>query len=127
MISVTSSSCLLKEISADIATICIKMFLNIFQSNVYCSFFFLQNPLIPSEHRMKIIDYFVMVHKVIEVYSRKFQLRLRRNNYVTPKNYLDFISTYLKLLDEKDKFIQSQVRKTFNYSQWKSTDAVLGV
>lgn len=74
---------------------------------------------------MNIIDYFVMVHKVIEVYSRKFQLRLRRNNYVTPKNYLDFISTYLKLLDEKDKSIQAQVRKTFNYNQWNSTDAVL--
>ena len=30
---------------------------------------------------------------------------------MTPKNYLDFINTYLKLLDEKDKINLAQVKK----------------
>lgn len=35
-------------------------------------------------------------------------LKLRRKNYVTPKHYLDFIQTYLKLLDEKNNYIDAQ-------------------
>ncbi|GAB1598225.1 dynein axonemal heavy chain 10 isoform X2 [Argonauta hians] len=66
------------------------------------------NALIPSEYRMNIIEHFVMVQQIVGVYSDQFQIRLRRNNFVTPKNFLDFIETYLKLLNEKDKFIKGQ-------------------
>jgi len=51
----------------------------------------------------------VTVHESVGVFSRDFQHKLRRSNYVTPKNYLDFINTYLLLLDDKDKFILNQV------------------
>ncbi len=36
----------------------------------------------------------VMVHQSVISSSIKFEQELRRRNYVTPKNYLDFISNY---------------------------------
>ena len=68
-----------------------------------------QNQLITDDKREDIVAHIVMVHRTIGVYSKKFLQRLRRNNYVTPKNYLDFINTYLKLLLEKDNYILGQV------------------
>ena len=65
--------------------------------------------LVPEDFREQIVSHIVMVHQSVAEYSVKFLQRLRRNNYVTPKNYLDFISTYLKLLEEKDQFILAQV------------------
>lgn len=55
------------------------------------------------------MGHIVLVHLSVVDYSKKFQQRLRRNNYVTPKNYLDFVNSYLKLLEEKDKYILAQV------------------
>ena len=63
----------------------------------------------PDQHREPVVSHIVMVHQLVGEFSRMFQQKLRRNNYVTPKNYLDFINTYSKLLDEKDKFILAQV------------------
>jgi len=37
-----------------------------------------------------------------------FATKLRRRNYVTPRHFLDFINTYLKLLVEKKNFINSR-------------------
>ena len=71
-----------------------------------------QNPLIPDVKRDDIIGHIVLVHQSVVSYSNKFLQRLRRSNYVTPKNYLDFINTYLKLLHEKDQFILQQVLVT---------------
>lgn len=72
---------------------------------------FLQNPLIPDQHREAVVSHIVNVHQSVVDFSIKFQQKLRRNNYVTPKNYLDFINTYLKLLDEKDKINLAQVNE----------------
>ncbi|XP_021370512.1 dynein heavy chain 10, axonemal-like isoform X1 [Mizuhopecten yessoensis] len=69
------------------------------------------NKLIPDENRENVVSHIVLVHQSVGEYSKKFQQRLRRNNYVTPKNYLDFINTYLRLLDEKDNFILSQCER----------------
>ena len=55
------------------------------------------------------VGHIVTVHESLGVFSRDFQHKLRRSNYVTPKNYLDFINTYLRLLDEHDKAILNQV------------------
>ncbi|XP_076452214.1 dynein axonemal heavy chain 10-like [Babylonia areolata] len=65
------------------------------------------NPLVPLDKREELISHVVLVHQSVGIYSKRFQQQLRRNNYVTPTNFLDFIKTYLKLLDEKDKYIQS--------------------
>ena len=75
-----------------------------------CYFIFFQNALIPDATREQVVSHIVMVHQSVGEYSKLFQSKLRRTNYVTPKNYLDFINTYLRLLDEKDREIRSQVR-----------------
>ena len=59
--------------------------------------------------RDHVVEHIVLVHTSVGEYSKLFAQRLRRSNYVTPKNYLDFINTYLKLLQDKDNFIQAQV------------------
>lgn len=61
--------------------------------------------MIPSQHTDSVIGHVCMVHESVGNFSKKFQQKLRRSNYVTPKNYLDFISTYSKLLDDKDQYI----------------------
>ncbi|KAG7199558.1 hypothetical protein KM043_014169 [Ampulex compressa] len=66
------------------------------------------NPNIPQEHREAVVDHMVYVHKSVCEYTLDFLTKLRRRNYVTPKHYLDFIDTYLKLLLEKKDYIDSQ-------------------
>ena len=55
------------------------------------------------------VEHVVFVQETVVKYSKEFLLKLRRVNYVTPKNYLDFINTYNKLLEEKDKYVLEQV------------------
>ena len=62
------------------------------------------------------VQHVVHVHLSVSDYSKDFQTKLRRVNHVTPKNYLDFINSYTKLLSEKDKFVQDQVHCTVQYS-----------
>lgn len=72
---------------------------------------FLQNDKIPDEHRENVVNHVVYVHQTVGVFSKTFLQKLRRVNYTTPKNYLDFINTYNKLLEEKDKFVLEQVKE----------------
>jgi hypothetical protein len=51
----------------------------------------------------------VVVHQSVEHYSEQFAAKLRRKNYTTPKNYLDYISTYLSILERKDRENKNQV------------------
>ncbi|XP_073442216.1 dynein axonemal heavy chain 10 [Dendrobates tinctorius] len=67
--------------------------------------------MISSQHLEPVIGHVVMVHDSVGQFSKKFQQKLRRSNYVTPKNYLDFINTYSKLLDEKNKFNLAQCKR----------------
>lgn len=72
------------------------------------------NPLahmIPETSRDAVVEHVVHVHQSVTKYSVRFQEQLRRVNYVTPKNYLDFISQYLSLLSEKDKLTQQQCER----------------
>lgn len=50
----------------------------------------------------------VHVHKSVGQYIADFLTILRRKNYVTPKDYLDFINTFLRLLIEKRDYINAQ-------------------
>lgn len=61
--------------------------------------------MIPDSLSVAVIDYVCMVHTNVEEYSKIFLQKLRRYNFVTPKNYLDFINTYSTLLEDKDKYI----------------------
>lgn len=64
-----------------------------------------ESPMIPEAHSEAVISHICMVHSSVAEYSKKFLQKLRRYNYVTPKNYLDFINTYSNLLEEKDQYI----------------------
>ncbi|XP_076363131.1 dynein heavy chain at 89D isoform X2 [Tachypleus tridentatus] len=75
------------------------------------SVFLAENQQIPEEHREAVINHAVMVHQSVKEYSVQFLEKLRRQNYVTPKNYLDFINSYLNLLTEKDAIITSQCER----------------
>ncbi|VVD00171.1 unnamed protein product [Leptidea sinapis] len=73
---------------------------------LYCIVY--QVEKIPEEFRSIIVEHVVHVHMSVARYSAEFLLRLRRNNYVTPKHYMDFLTNYLSLLNEKDAFIVAQ-------------------
>ncbi|KAK4813186.1 hypothetical protein QYF61_014017 [Mycteria americana] len=66
---------------------------------------------IPSESSKSVIEHMVMVHESVGDFSKRFLQKLRRSNHVTPKNYLDFIHTYSKLLEEKNEFILAQCKR----------------
>ncbi|KAL1274160.1 hypothetical protein QQF64_026974 [Cirrhinus molitorella] len=70
-----------------------------------------ENPMIPECHSEGVIAHVCMVHGCVGDYSKLFLQTLRRSNYVTPKNYLDFISTYSNLLEDKDKYILAQYKR----------------
>lgn len=70
-----------------------------------------ENTKIPEEFRESIIEHVVHVHQSIMEYTSDFLLKLRRKNYVTPKHYLDFLVTYLRLLEEKNIFIDQQCQR----------------
>ncbi|XP_068610937.1 dynein axonemal heavy chain 10 [Brachionichthys hirsutus] len=69
-----------------------------------------QNPMIPKEHTDAVITQVCTTHTFVDDYSKLFLQKLRRCNYVTPKNYLDFINTYTKLLEETDQSILAQCK-----------------
>ncbi|XP_071339029.1 dynein axonemal heavy chain 10 [Trachinotus anak] len=70
-----------------------------------------ENPMIPEAHSAEVIAHVCKVHTSVDDYSKLFQQKLRRSNYVTPKNYLDFITTYSNLLEEKDQYILAQCKR----------------
>ncbi|XP_069379878.1 dynein axonemal heavy chain 10 isoform X1 [Paralichthys olivaceus] len=69
-----------------------------------------ESPMIPKALSTDVIDHVCMVHSSVGDYSKLFQQKLRRSNYVTPKNYLDFINTYSKLLEDNDQYILAQCK-----------------
>uniref|UniRef100_A0A182TQL6 AAA+ ATPase domain-containing protein n=1 Tax=Anopheles melas TaxID=34690 RepID=A0A182TQL6_9DIPT len=70
--------------------------------------FLADHPKIPESYREPIIAHIVHVHQSLKGYNMQYLMKLRRKNFVTPKHYLDFINTYLKLIEEKDNFIMQQ-------------------
>ncbi|XP_076006843.1 dynein axonemal heavy chain 10 [Genypterus blacodes] len=70
-----------------------------------------ENPMITETHSSAVVAHVCMVHNSVGEYSKMFQQKLRRSNYVTPKNYLDFINTYSNLLEEKDQYILGQCKR----------------
>ncbi|KAM8812104.1 dynein axonemal heavy chain 10 [Rhynchonycteris naso] len=69
------------------------------------------NLMIPAENIENLVEHLVLVHKSVGEFSKLFLQKLRRSNYVTPKNYLDFINTYSKLLEEKTQFNIAQCKR----------------
>ncbi|XP_067084612.1 dynein axonemal heavy chain 10 [Osmerus mordax] len=70
-----------------------------------------ESPMIPAQHSAAVIAHVCMVHGSVGRFSTMFLQKLRRSNFVTPKNYLDFISTYAGLLQDKDQAILAQCKR----------------
>ncbi|XP_060895064.1 dynein axonemal heavy chain 10 [Labrus mixtus] len=70
-----------------------------------------ESAMIPEEHSAAVIAHVCMVHSSVGDYSKLFLQKLRRCNFVTPKNYLDFINAYTNLLEEKDQYILAQCKR----------------
>ena len=62
---------------------------------------FLAEEQLPDAMRKSIVDHMVLVHLDVGECSAAFEQQLKRYNYVTPKNYLDFISNYRSVLKEE--------------------------
>ncbi|MEQ2220854.1 Dynein heavy chain 2, axonemal [Ilyodon furcidens] len=64
-------------------------------------------------HR-KVASIFVTIHQSVAQVSQRMKVELKRNNYVTPTNYLELVSGYKKLLTEKRRELGEQVSKLRN-------------
>jgi len=64
---------------------------------------FLEQVQLPPDFRDHIVEHMVQVHQSVRKYSGLFLEELRRYNYVTPKNYLDFIHNYQRSLSDMRK------------------------
>lgn len=58
------------------------------------------HPSIPECYRNDIIQHVVYVHNSLKLYIEQYSQQVNRRNFVTPKHYLEYIQTYLKLLGE---------------------------
>lgn len=70
-----------------------------------------ENRKIPDSLKEPINDHVVFVHESMRHYTQEFLTILRRRNYITPKHYLDYVTTYIRLLDEKSSFITKQIAR----------------
>lgn len=52
-----------------------------------------------------------MVHLSVQKFSEEYKTIYKRNNFSTPKNYLDFINNYIIFLRDKRKLMEGQVRR----------------
>jgi dynein heavy chain, axonemal len=73
--------------------------------------FFLREETLPEEKRSEVVRHMVHVHTSVVDASKRFEAELRRHNYVTPKNYLDFISNYRNQLSQQRGKITTRVRR----------------
>lgn len=48
-----------------------------------------------------------MVHLSVQKFSTEYKEIYKRNNFSTPKNYLDFINNYILFLRDKRKFMDA--------------------
>ena len=57
---------------------------------------------------------FMIMHRSVSTFSKRMLEELKRHNYVTPTNYLELVSGYKVLLNEKRAEIGGQVKKLRN-------------
>ena len=65
--------------------------------------FYLKDTELPSDNRTEIVNHIVNVHLSVQEYSTEFEAKLKRKNFATPKNYLDFLKTYNTSLEKNTK------------------------
>ena len=72
---------------------------------------FLQDVSLPDSLRESIIEHIVLTHESVLDFSAEFETQLRRHNYVTPKNYLDYVNNYISELQENESKIGAMVTR----------------
>jgi len=73
--------------------------------------YFLAETELPEEHRAAVVDHLVFTHQNVTSAASRFAEELRRFYYVTPKNYLDFISNYKAQLSINHKKVTSSTKR----------------
>lgn len=57
--------------------------------------YFMQSVTLPDASRKEITSIISYVHRSVTAdYSPEFELKFKRKNFATPKNYLDFLENY---------------------------------
>ncbi|KAI8967648.1 dynein heavy chain [Mycotypha africana] len=82
-------------------------------------------PLQPS-HREAVVNALVYVHQSLYEINAKLSKRQGRHNYATPRHFLDFISHYVRLYNEKREDLEEQQRH-LNVGLEKLKDTVIKV
>ena len=72
---------------------------------------FLAKEELPDAARKPIVEHMVMVHEYVRGQSDDYLQQLKRYNYVTPKNYLDFISNYRSVLKDERRKIDGLIQR----------------
>ena len=62
----------------------------------------------------KIVNAFKYIHKRVEVESKLFSEEMRRHVYLTPTSYLELLSLYQKILKEKTKEFNNNIKRFEN-------------
>ena len=79
--------------------------------NKVAQYFLAEETGINNEYRDGVVDHMVMVHLNVLTYADKYKEELRRFYYVTPKNYLDYIQNYRRMLRESGRKIQKAIKR----------------
>ncbi|KAJ9465464.1 Dynein-1-beta heavy chain [Diplonema papillatum] len=64
--------------------------------------------------RQKLTDMCVYIHQSVSDMAQRFFVEINRHYYVTPTSYLEFLSVYLTLLEDKKKELGEQLHKVAN-------------
>jgi dynein heavy chain len=67
--------------------------------------------LISDEYKPNIIEHMTIVHESANFYCDLYTEKMRRSAYATPKNYLDFIHTFLHLYQQKKEDLSKQAER----------------
>ncbi|KAF0719904.1 Aste57867_701 [Aphanomyces stellatus] len=73
--------------------------------------YFLIDEKIPDEFRPEVVNHLVHAHLRVVTVAHRFEMELRRHYYVTPKNYLDFISNYRLQLKENNQKVNASIAR----------------
>eukprot|EP01088_Endostelium_zonatum_P017115 TRINITY_DN4896_c0_g2_i4.p1 TRINITY_DN4896_c0_g2~~TRINITY_DN4896_c0_g2_i4.p1 ORF type:complete len:1566 (-),score=517.57 TRINITY_DN4896_c0_g2_i4:241-4938(-) len=91
------------------------------------SAFPLDNPNNPT-HRDAVVTTLVYIHGTIAEANARLLRRQGRQNYVTPRHYLDFISHFVSLINEKREELEEQQRHlNIGLSKLKDTEEAVTV
>jgi dynein heavy chain len=62
----------------------------------------------------RLVDMFKYMHKSVERTSNDYRNELRRINYVTPTSYLEVLSLYKRIVEEKRRELKNQTMRLKN-------------